>query len=109
MSTTYETHGGFEITGAKKWQTGAHHCTHFLIFARTSGTAGSASGITAFLVPRDTPGVRIASYEWTPNMPTDHATVELDRAWVPSSAVLGNVDQKTDEVCDDVPCGASGT
>ncbi|CAI7595064.1 hypothetical protein N7533_011803 [Penicillium manginii] len=94
MSTSARaTRGGFEITGAKKWQTGAHHCTHFLIFARTSGAAGSARGITAFLVPRDTPGVHIASYEWTLNMPTDHATVGLDRAWVPSSAVLGIVDQ----------------
>ncbi|CAI7637522.1 unnamed protein product [Penicillium pancosmium] len=94
MSTTaHAIRDGFEITGAKKWQTGAHHCTHFLIFARTSGAAGSARGITAFLVPRDTPGVRIASYEWTLNMPTDHATVELDRAWVPSSAVVGIVDQ----------------
>lgn len=94
MSTrAHQTRDGFEITGAKKWQTGAHHCTHFLIFARTSGPSGSARGITAFLVPRETPGVRIASYEWTLNMPTDHATVELDRAWVPNSAVLGTVDQ----------------
>ncbi|KAJ5683570.1 hypothetical protein N7462_006735 [Penicillium macrosclerotiorum] len=84
---------GFAITGAKKWQTGAHHCTHFLIFARTSGTAGSANGITAFLIPRETPGVRIASYEWTLNMPTDHATIELTRVWVPESAVLGSIDQ----------------
>ncbi|KAJ5788780.1 hypothetical protein N7457_003770 [Penicillium paradoxum] len=94
MSTTaHQTDGGFEITGAKKWQTGAHHCTHFLIFARTSSQAGSAKGITAFLVPRETSGVRIASYEWTLNMPTDHATVELDKVWVPRSAVLGSVDQ----------------
>lgn len=63
------TDGGFEITGRKKWQTGAHNCTHMIIFARTSGKPGSARGITAFLVPRDTPGLRIASYEWTFNMP----------------------------------------
>ncbi|KAJ5543617.1 hypothetical protein N7461_009620 [Penicillium sp. DV-2018c] len=94
MSTTaHQARGGFEITGAKKWQSGAHHCTHFLIFARTSGKAGSAQGVTAFLVPRETRGVRIASYEWTLNMPTDHATVELDKVWVPGSAVLGSVDQ----------------
>ncbi|KAJ6080919.1 hypothetical protein N7499_005793 [Penicillium canescens] len=94
MSTTArQTQGGFEITGAKKWQTGAHHCTHFLIFARTSGQAGSARGITAFLVPRDTAGLRIASYEWTLNMPTDHATIELDQVWVPETAVLGSVNQ----------------
>jgi alkylation response protein AidB-like acyl-CoA dehydrogenase len=94
MSTTArQIRGGFEITGAKKWQTGAHHCTHFLIFARTSGQGGSAQGITAFLVPRDTKGVRIVSYEWTLNMPTDHATVELNSVWVPRSAVLGSVDR----------------
>lgn len=87
------TDGGFEITGRKKWQTGAHNCTHMIIFARTSGKPGSARGITAFLVPRDTPGLRIASYEWTFNMPTDHATVELDRVRVPASAVIGKVDQ----------------
>jgi len=92
-SLAQEARGGFEITGAKKWQTGAHHCTHFLIFARTSGLAGSSKGITAFLVPRETPGVRITSYEWTLNMPTDHATVKFDRAWVPRSAILGIVDQ----------------
>lgn len=85
--------GGFTVSGAKKWQTGAHHCTHFLVFARTSGAAGSAKGITAFLIPRHTPGIKIASYEWTLNMPTDHATVEFNNVWVPESAVLGSVDQ----------------
>ncbi|KAJ5758982.1 hypothetical protein N7520_006138 [Penicillium odoratum] len=83
--------GGFEITGMKKWQTGAHNCTHLIVFARTSGVAGSAKGITAFLVPREASGVRILSYEWTMNMPTDHATVELDHVWVPESAVLGSL------------------
>ncbi|KAJ6151419.1 hypothetical protein N7470_007016 [Penicillium chermesinum] len=93
MSTTANRQrGGFEITGAKKWQTGAHHATHFLVFARTSGKQGSAKGITAFLIPRETPGVQIVSYEWTLNMPTDHATIHLDRVWVPESAVLGTID-----------------
>ncbi|KAJ5327633.1 uncharacterized protein N7506_010735 [Penicillium brevicompactum] len=94
MSTTAcRIRAGFQINGVKKWQTGAHRCTHFLIFARTSGSPGSAQGITAFLVPRETLGVRISSYEWTLNMPTDHATVELDGAWVPESAVLGCIDE----------------
>lgn len=93
MSTTARREGdGFEITGMKKWQTGAHHCTHLIVFARTSGASGSAKGITAFLVPRQTRGIRIISYEWTMNMPTDHATVELDRVWVPGNAVLGSLD-----------------
>ncbi|EEH17964.1 hypothetical protein PABG_00527 [Paracoccidioides brasiliensis Pb03] len=83
---------GFVINGAKKWQTGAHHCTHMIVFARTSGQPGSSRGITAFLVPRKTPGINVISYEWTFNMPTDHATVGLDDVFVPRSAILGELD-----------------
>ncbi|TPX07095.1 uncharacterized protein E0L32_010990 [Thyridium curvatum] len=83
---------GYEIDGNKKWQTGMHHASHLIVFARTSGKAGDAKGITAFLVPRHTPGVEVASYEWTLNMPTDHATVILDNVRVPASAILGPVD-----------------
>lgn len=83
---------GFEINGNKKWQTGMHRANYCLVFARTSGKAGDARGITAFLVPRDTPGVTVASYEWTLNMPTDHATVLFKNVLVPASAVLGPLD-----------------
>ena len=83
---------GYVINGNKKWQTGAHHCTHMLIFARTSGKNGSAKGITAFIVPKETPGVKIESYEWTLNMPTDHATISLKDVRVPEAAILGPID-----------------
>ncbi|KAK6084714.1 acyl-CoA dehydrogenase [Seiridium cupressi] len=80
---------GYSITWNKKWQTGAHSATHFLIFARTSGKDGSPRGITAFIVPRETSGITIKSYEYTLNMPTDHATILLGDVKVPASAVLG--------------------
>jgi alkylation response protein AidB-like acyl-CoA dehydrogenase len=83
---------GYSIKGNKKWQTGAHSATHFLVFARTAGKSGSARGITAFIVPRDTPGVAIQSFEYTLNMPTDHATILFDDVRVPASAVLGPPD-----------------
>ncbi|KIV93110.1 hypothetical protein PV10_04350 [Exophiala mesophila] len=83
---------GYEINGNKKWQTGMHHATHCLVFARTSGKAGSPRGITAFVVPRETPGLEVASFEWTLNMPTDHATIIFDKVQVPASAILGPVD-----------------
>lgn len=84
---------GWSITGNKKWQTGAHSATHFLIFARTSSfhKPGSARGITAFIVPRDTLGLSIDSYEYTLNMPTDHATISLNDVRVPEYAVLGEL------------------
>ncbi|KAL9081409.1 MAG: hypothetical protein Q9157_000128 [Trypethelium eluteriae] len=80
---------GWLINGAKKWQTGMHKATHCFIFARTSGASGSLTGITCLIVPRHTPGLTIESYQWTLNMPTDHATISLRNVFVPSSCVLG--------------------
>ena len=82
---------GFVINGAKKWQTGMHNATHCFIFARTSGKDGQVKGISCFIVPRNTAGLDVQSYEWTLNMPTDHATVTLENVWVPRSAVLGEL------------------
>lgn len=84
--------GGYRIDGNKKWQTGAHAATHFLVFAQTSGQAGSSQGITAFIVPRGTRGLTIESFEYTLNMPTDHATIRLEDVQVPESAIFGPLD-----------------
>jgi alkylation response protein AidB-like acyl-CoA dehydrogenase len=90
METTAVRDGaGWVITGEKTWNTGVHAASHDLIFARTSGGAGDAAGITAFLVPVDSPGFEVAEYLWTFNMPTDHAHVRLRDVLVPASAVFG--------------------
>jgi alkylation response protein AidB-like acyl-CoA dehydrogenase len=83
---------GYVINGNKKWQTGAHAASHCLVFARTSGKAGSPKGITAFIVPTSSPGYKVESYQWTLNMPTDHATISLTDVRVPATAVLGPAD-----------------
>jgi alkylation response protein AidB-like acyl-CoA dehydrogenase len=84
---------GWVINGAKRFNTGVHRATHDLVFARTSGEPGQARGITAFLVPTDTPGFTVPYYWWTFNMPTDHGEVELRNVRVPGDAVLGEVDR----------------
>ncbi|KUI24783.1 acyl-CoA dehydrogenase [Mycobacterium sp. IS-1742] len=84
---------GWIINGTKRWNTGVHRATHDLIFARTSGEPGQARGITAFLVPTDTPGFEVPYYWWTFNMPTDHGEVVLTDVRVPDDAVLGEVDR----------------
>jgi alkylation response protein AidB-like acyl-CoA dehydrogenase len=90
MDTTARRDGSdWVINGAKRWNSGIHYATHDLVFARTSGSGGDARGITAFLVPMDTPGVRIVSYMWTFNMPTDHGDVSFSDVRVPDSTVLG--------------------
>jgi acyl-CoA dehydrogenase len=77
------------ITGEKTWNTGVHAASHDLIFARTSGKAGDADGITAFLTPVAAPGFSVDEYLWTFNMPTDHAHITLADVRVPASAVFG--------------------
>jgi acyl-CoA dehydrogenase len=79
------------LNGAKRFNSGLHHATHDIVFARSSGDPGSPSGITAFLVPTDAPGFTVEYYWWTFNMPTDHAEVTLSNVRVPSAAVFGDV------------------
>jgi acyl-CoA dehydrogenase len=80
------------INGAKRFNSGLHHATHDIVFARTSGEAGKPLGITAFLVPTDAPGFAVEFFWWTFNMPTDHAEVTLTDVRVGADAVFGRVD-----------------
>ncbi|WP_171524818.1 acyl-CoA dehydrogenase family protein, partial [Acinetobacter nosocomialis] len=56
---------GWAINGEKMWTTGMHVATHCATFARTSGNDGDARGITCFLVPANTKGVKVEEYLWT--------------------------------------------
>lgn len=85
--------GSYIINGSKMWQTGMHKATNCFIFARTSGKDGSAQGITCFNVPSNSTGLQVESYEWTLNMPTDHATISLTNVRVPASSIIGPLDQ----------------
>jgi acyl-CoA dehydrogenase len=84
---------GWLINGEKMWTTGMHVVSHCLTFARTSGAAGKPLGITAFLVPRDAPGLKIEEYLWTFNMPTDHPRLSFTDVWVPHDAYWGEIDR----------------
>ncbi len=83
---------GWRIDGGKMWTTGMHTATHAIIFARTSGKAGDARGISAFLMPADAPGVKIEEWLWTFNMPTDHPRISLTNVWVDDDALFGPPD-----------------
>ena len=77
------------INGEKTWNTGIHAAQYDLIFARTSGKAGDGMGITAFLVPTNSPGFEVLEFLWTFNMPTDHAHIRLTNVRVPDSSIFG--------------------
>jgi acyl-CoA dehydrogenase len=84
---------GWLINGEKMWSTGMHVATHAMVFARTSGKDGDATGITCFIVPATTPGVKVEEYLWTFNMPTDHPRVSFTDVWVPHDAYWGQIDR----------------
>jgi acyl-CoA dehydrogenase len=90
LETTARRDGGdWVITGAKRFNTGLHRAQYDLVFARSSGEPGSPRGITAFMVPTDTPGFEVLYQHWTFNMPSDHSEVALRDVRVPDSAIVG--------------------
>jgi alkylation response protein AidB-like acyl-CoA dehydrogenase len=94
LETTARRDGGeWVINGVKRFNSGMHRASHDLVFARTSGEPGQALGITAFIVPRDAPGLSVDFYWWTFNMPTDHAEVSLRDVRVGDDAILGELDR----------------
>lgn len=53
---------GYVLTGRKQWITSAAEAGLFLVFARTGDDPdASASGLSAFLVERDTPGLTVGN------------------------------------------------
>jgi acyl-CoA dehydrogenase len=77
------------IDGAKRFNSVIDVAVANIVFARTSGQPGKADGITAFIVPRHTPGMTVPYYHWCFNMPTDHAETLLKGVRVPHVAILG--------------------
>ena len=90
METTAVRDGdGWRINGAKTWNTGIHKAQYDMVMARTSGKAGDGDGITAFLTPMNSDGLKIEEYLWTFNMPTDHGTVSFKDVYVDDGAIFG--------------------
>ena len=90
METTAIRDGeGWRINGEKTWNTGIHKAEFDMVMARTSGKAGNARGITAFLVPMKSPGVKIEEMLWTFNMPTDHGRVSFTDVSVGDDSIFG--------------------
>jgi glutaryl-CoA dehydrogenase (non-decarboxylating) len=80
--------GGYVLTGCKRWISMAVIADVLLVFARTPG------GITAFLVPRDTPGLRVVPIDGVLGTRGGlMGEVRLAGCRLPADAVLGPVDR----------------
>ena len=84
---------GWVLNGTKIWVTNGGLAGLAVVYARTNPDAPKAKGISAFLVPMDTPGVKVGKHEKKTGIRASSTTeVELDGARLPQDALLGELD-----------------
>jgi alkylation response protein AidB-like acyl-CoA dehydrogenase len=84
----------YVITGEKLWVTNGGIAGLYIVYARTNPGASKAKGISAFLVPRDLPGVVVGKHERKTGIRGSSTTVmNFDGARVPAANVLGELDR----------------
>jgi alkylation response protein AidB-like acyl-CoA dehydrogenase len=89
-TTVVESDGGWRLNGSKTFVTNAPVADLLLIYARTGGLG--FSGLSCFLVPRDTKGLTVAPPMEKMGLRTSPlAQVYLEDCQVPGSAVVGGV------------------
>lgn len=90
METTYARDGdGFVIKGAKTWISNLDVASFFITFATRDRSLGRA-GVTAFIVPRDTPGLSVHPFKNKLGFrPITSGELVLDNVRVGPEAVLG--------------------
>ncbi|MCZ4256562.1 acyl-CoA dehydrogenase family protein [Sulfitobacter sp. G21635-S1] len=85
---TAETDGnGFVLNGRKTWISNGGIADVYTVFART-GEAPGARGLSAFVVPADTPGLKVEERLET-IAPHPLATLHFDNVKIPGSALIG--------------------
>jgi alkylation response protein AidB-like acyl-CoA dehydrogenase len=83
------TDDGYALTGTKVWITNAGEADIYVAFATVDRSRGR-DGITAFIVPRDTPGFRVGSHERKMGIRgSSSAELVFDEALVPEANRLG--------------------
>lgn len=81
---------GFRLTGAKAFISNAPEADFYVTFARTTADAGT-KGITAFIVPGDSPGLTGETLHLISAHPIGR--LELDGVFITAAQVLGEVDR----------------
>ena len=83
------TEDGYSITGTKQFITSGKIAGAVVVFAVTDPSAGKR-GISAFLVPAGTPGMKVASLEHKMGQEaSDTAALSFDAALVPADHLIG--------------------
>jgi alkylation response protein AidB-like acyl-CoA dehydrogenase len=84
----------YVLNGTKSWITNGGEAGVYLVYAVTNSDVRKANGVSAFLVPADTPGLRPGAKEKKLGIRASSTTqIFFEDCRVPSDAVLGTVDE----------------
>ncbi len=85
---------GYVVNGTKRYITNANSATVFTLLARSDPGTPGAKGISAFVVPADTPGISIGAPEKKMGQQGAHiCDVIFDDARIPADCLLGDEGQ----------------
>ena len=78
------------LNGTKVWVTNGGLAGLFVVYARTDMEAHKSKGVSAFLVPKDTPGLTVGKHELKTGIRGSSTTeILLENARIPADALLG--------------------
>jgi acyl-CoA dehydrogenase len=80
------------LTGEKFFTSNAEHAAFYIVMAVTNPTVSPYQGMSMFLVPRDSPGIKIlrpTRYMGETDDGMDHPHVRYDRVRLPPDSMLG--------------------
>ena len=95
MSTQARRDGdGWVLNGTKSWITNGGEAGVYLVYALSNPNVPKSRGITAFLVPANTPGLRAGKKEKKLGIRASSTTqIFFEDCRVPTDAVIGTVDE----------------
>jgi alkylation response protein AidB-like acyl-CoA dehydrogenase len=84
----------YVLNGTKLWVTSGAWAGVYIVYARTDASVSKAKGVTAFLVPRETPGLSVGKHEKKTGI-RGSCSVEivLKDVRVPASSILGQLNR----------------
>jgi alkylation response protein AidB-like acyl-CoA dehydrogenase len=95
MSTSAVRDGDeYVLNGTKSWITNGGEAGLYLVYALTNTDGPKSHGITAFLIPADTPGLRAGAKEKKLGIRASSTTqIFFEDCRVPANAILGKLDE----------------
>jgi alkylation response protein AidB-like acyl-CoA dehydrogenase len=82
------------LNGTKVWVTNGGTCGVMIVYARTGPPESRAKGVSAFLVPKDTPGLTVGKHEPKCGIRASSTTeILLENVRVPKTALVGKLNE----------------